>query len=126
MKNAGKNANNCLGSMIRPSKDWPHRERVKSPDHWLYFSIRDENNRSVITISVNVKHEKIAWEGNAEQPVKAEDHEMWELLTPALDEIKQRFISNSAPSPKNTQKRKPYGSFGTFRLPSDDPSADNI
>ncbi len=125
MVNAGRNAKNCLGSLIRPDKNWPHRTRVKSPERWLYFSIRDEDNHSIVTIGVNVQKGKFVWEGNKEQEIRSDDHETYALITPAIEEIKQRFPHIG--KEQQPDRKRPYGSFGTFKPPTeDDPSLDNI
>ncbi len=102
MINAGKNAGNCLGSLKFPLRArTPHRERVLFPDRWLYFSIRDADNKSVVTIGVEVREGRIHMQGNNEQPI-AREHRT--LAEEAYDIIRRRFLELD-------RAKRPYGAL---------------
>ena len=101
---AGKNADNCLGSTKLPKRSIPHRFRVNHPDRWLYFSIRDKNNKSLLTIGVDVETGKFSYERNKQNPIQPED---WELLTPAKEKIMESFPA--------LQNARPH--YGTGHMP---------
>ena len=75
MINAGKKAQNCLGSKKIPAPDFPHRYRVKSK-RFLYFQVRDPDNNSVMTIAANFDLNTIEIEGNAQRNVMPEHEEI--------------------------------------------------
>jgi hypothetical protein len=62
MDSAGKRANNCLWKSDAPDNILPHRNRVNWPERWQYFSVRDPNNKPVITICIDIQRAHIQWE----------------------------------------------------------------
>jgi len=88
MMSAGKNAQNCLGFNNLPNNLISHKKRVLKPREWLYFSIRDADNRSVATILLNVRRGTLTVEGNAQKPVPdSVDH----LVFEAIDYIEKQY-----------------------------------
>ena len=78
-QNEGKNAQNCLGYNKLPENREPHKYRVLRPEEWLYFSVRNPDNRSIMTIAVDVKKGFIVAEGTKNMPVsKDQQHLMTE------------------------------------------------
>lgn len=109
MKNAGQKAENCLGWRRLPDGREPHKTRVLKPDRWLYFSVRDADNESLITFGVDVRRGKIIYEGNQSQPVSDRHHH---LIEEALDLIHQAHPQIN----DNARQYRPYGIYNHHRL----------
>jgi hypothetical protein len=96
-----KNAQNCLGANRLPDGTEPHKSRVLKPEQWLYFSIRDPDNRSIATIGIDARRGTISVEGNGQKPVTGSAEHL------VLEAIKH--IQTAYPEAVKNY-RQPYGS----------------
>jgi hypothetical protein len=70
LKKAAQNADNCLwDNHFQNSNYQPHKQRFKQPERWLYYTVRDADNRSVLTLLIDKKHNEIqAYPNGREHP----------------------------------------------------------
>lgn len=62
MDSAGKRAKNCLWKPNAPDWHMPHRKRVNEQERWQYFSVRDPDNKPVMTLCVDLQRACIQYE----------------------------------------------------------------
>ena len=106
LKQAAKKASNCLYSSRRPSPALPHRMRIRRPEEFAYFQVRDRHNNSLATIAFDFREPQYRSEANHRRNAEGE---MVENITPAYLDMKPVWEAYFARLYPHFDAARPYG-----------------
>lgn len=104
MEIAGHKADNCFGDSHMPDRSTPHKYRVNNPDRYQYYSVRDPDGNTLLSLAVDIKYGGIDAGGNGRGfPAPHVPDRFYHLKEQSEDIIRERL--------PQLERNRPYGTF---------------